>query len=49
MFYNPFEFIISQVDPDAHDGCYTFLQLACDRGMVEVAEFLINKGADPNK
>ena len=39
----------ARVDTDADDGCYTFLQLACDRGMLEVASFLLKKGADPNK
>ena len=38
-----------RIDPDASDGCYTFLQLACDRGMDKVAAFLLETGADPNK
>ncbi len=39
----------AKVDPDAHDGRTTFLQLACDRGMEAVAEFLLSEaGSDPN-
>ncbi len=38
---------LKQIDLDASDGCYTFLQLACDRGMWAAARFLLVSGADP--
>lgn len=34
---------------NASDGLYTLLQHACDHGMYDIAEFLIQSGADVNK
>lgn len=39
----------NQVDLNANNGTYTFLQYVCDQGAHEIVEFLLKSGADPNK
>ena len=56
--YNPGKFIDAWkeaesnnniVNADAHVGNYTFLQYCADHGHDKLVEFLLNKGASPNR
>ncbi|XP_065199603.1 transient receptor potential cation channel protein painless-like [Planococcus citri] len=48
-----FENLASQVDVrflnENHNGCQTYLQCACDLGLVSTVNMLLSKGVNPNK
>ncbi|XP_065199553.1 transient receptor potential cation channel protein painless-like [Planococcus citri] len=48
-----FENLASEVDVgflnETHNGCQTYLQCACDLGLVSTVNMLLSKGVNPNK
>ncbi|XP_065216911.1 transient receptor potential cation channel protein painless-like [Planococcus citri] len=48
-----FENLASQVDVEFlnenHNGCQTYLQCACDLGLISTVSMLLSKGVNPNK